>query len=444
MATVVEVRERDGTILEDIAGFCMDKQLTRRLNRPASFTFRVPSYMVNEIQADGYPLLTTGRRQISVELDSTGGLFFHGVVWMIEEEGDEDMVYSTVTCYDPMMLWRYRPARDDVDSYSGEAGNLSDPSFIERNQFGGPIMEEILTASESPGRIFSSPGNPSLAEGPLWIDLSLSTFTGGGSDLRGAPLDWPATIAEVATVLTNTGELDIVLTPVIGSLVEYDPLGTSVFFMNMATVQTYTGNYGTDRTATVHFDYATGDNNARLFRRAENMDTIANKLYYYLGPRLDQQHWRSNVTYDHPDLPTDLGTLNLLLAVDASRHEHGVFMQQSVYDNFGSGSGDSSISESSVYQLYIRQWLVESMLRKEPRSMTYITPVRSGTTLPQGGDVFEPGDFDIGDLVTVNVGSKARYAATGAQRIYQYTIDIDDDGVEAIGELVCSPDQDSI
>jgi hypothetical protein len=58
--------------------------------------------------------------------------------------------------------------------------------------------------------------------------------------------------------------------------------------------------------------------------------------------------------------------------------------------------------------------------------------------------VFEPGDFDIGDLVTVNVGSKARYAATGAQRIYQYTIDIDDDGVEALGELVCSPDQDSI
>jgi hypothetical protein len=376
-------------------------------------------------------------------LDSTGGLFFHGVVWMIEEEGDEDMVYSQVTCYDPMMLWRYRPARDDVDSYSGEAGNLSDPSFIERNQFGGPIMEEILTASESPGRIFpSGPGDPSLAEGPLWIDLSLSTFTGGGADLRGAPLDWPATIAEVATVLTNTGELDIVLTPVIGSLVDYD--GVPTYFMNMATLATYTGNYGTDRTATVHFDYATGDFNARLFRRSESIDTLVNKLYYYLGPRLDQQHWRSNVTGFHPDLPTDLPTLTLLTEILESRQQMGVFMQQTVYDNFGSGSGDSSITESSVYQLFIRQWLVESLLRKEPRSMTYITPVRSGTTLPAGGDVFEPGDFDIGDLVTVNVGSKARYAATGAQRIYQYTIDIDDDGVEALGELVCSPDQDSI
>lgn len=437
MATVVEVRERDGTVLEDISSFCMDKQLTRRLNRPASFTFRVPSYMANEIQADGYPLLTTGRRQISVELDSTGGLFFHGLVWMIEEEGDEDMVYSTVTCYDPMMLWRYRPARDLIDSYSGDAGNYSDPSFIERNQFGGPIIEEILLASENDVLI------PAEAEGQLFIDLAASTFTGGGSDLRGAPLDWPATIAEVATVLTNTGELDIVLEPIIG------PLGSTVYptaeqFMNMAEVHTYTGNYGTDRTATVHFDYATGDFNARLFRRSENMDTIANKIWYYLGPRLDQQHWRSNITADHPDIPVGLPTAALFNLISTSRDEIGVMMQISIYDNFGSGQGDSSISESSVYQLYIRQWMVESLLRAEPRSMSYITPVRSGTTLPQGGDVFEPGDFDIGDLVTVNVGNKARLAATGAQRVYQYTIDIDDDGVEALGELVTSPDQDSI
>ena len=73
--------------------------------------------------------------------------------------------------------------------------------------------------------------------------------------------------------------------------------------MNMAEVHTYTGNYGTDRTGTVHFDYATGDNNARLFRRSENMDTIRTKNFCYLGPRLDQQHWRSNVTGDHPDIP---------------------------------------------------------------------------------------------------------------------------------------------
>jgi hypothetical protein len=214
----------------------------------------------------------------------------------------------------------------------------------------------------------------------------------------------------------------------------------------MATLATYTGDYGTDRTGSVHFDYQTGDFNVRLFRRTDSMDNICNKLYYYLGQRLDQQHWRSNVTGYHPDLPPTLATVQLLADILTSREELGVYMMQSIYDNFGSGSGDSTSNpdETSAYPLFIRQWMVESLLRMRPQNMVYITPVRSGTTLPGGGDVFEPCDFDIGDLVTVNIGSKTRLAATGAQRIYEYTIEIDDDGVEALGEFRCSPDQDSI
>src|SRR5688572_17314711 len=73
-----EVRLRDGTVIADIAGIAMDKQLVFRLNRPAQCSFRVPSYLVNDIQADGYPTLTTGRRQISVTLISMG-LCFHGI-----------------------------------------------------------------------------------------------------------------------------------------------------------------------------------------------------------------------------------------------------------------------------------------------------------------------------------------------------------------------------
>lgn len=443
MAPEFQLRLRNGTALGDISGIAMNKSITRRLNRPSSCTFRVPSYMVNDIQSDGRPLLCTGYRQLSVVLDGPG-LFFHGVVWNIEEESDDDMVYSQVTCYDPMMLWRFRPARDDVDSYSGEAGNLSDPSFLDRKKFGGPIMEEILTASESPGRI------PGLAEGPLWIDLAASTFTGGGADLSGAPTNWPMTIAEIATLLTNTGELDLVLTPII-----HVPGGTTL--ANMATLHTYTGAYGDDLTATVHLDFATGDFNAHEYRRTEGMDTVNNKIFYFLGPRLDQQHWRSNVTGDHPDIPTPSGgdvnppytggyapgTANNMLGglIIDSRNEIGVMMQIGVFDNFGSGDGGT---ESSVYPLFIRQWQVESYLRAKPRNMVYVTPVKTPAELPAGGDVYAPGDFDVGDLITVNIGNKARVVESGAQRIYSYSVDIDDDGVESIGEMQTSPDQDSI
>lgn len=445
MAPTFDVYMRDGTLLGDVAPIAFDKVLRRRLNRPSECSFRVPSYMVNEIQSDGRPLICAGYRQIAVTLDSTG-LFFHGIVWNVQDDGNEDMIYSQVTCYDPMIVWRSRPARDDVDSYSGMAGNLSDPSFIARNQFGGPIMEEILTASESPLRV------PALAEGQLFIDLANSTFAGGGADLSGAPTNWPMTIAEIATLLTNTGELDIVIEPIIGAVGAFG-------FQDMAEVHTFTGNYGTDRTATVHFDYQAGDFNARLFRRSDSMDSVANKNFYFLGPRLDQQHWRSNVTGDHPDLPRPSGgdvaapytggdvpgSANNELGgvIESSRNELGVFMNIGIYDNFGSGSGTAG-SESSAYPLFLRQWQVESLLRATPRNMVYITPVRDQADLPGGGDVFAPGDFDIGDLVTINIGAKTRYAQAGAQRIYAYSIEIDDDGVEALGEFQASPDQDSI
>lgn len=445
MAPIFNIYMRDGTLLGDVAGIASDKVLRRRLNRPATCSFRVPSYMVNDIQTDGRPLICSGYRTVAVTLDSTG-LFFHGIIWNVQDDGDEDMIYSQVTAYDPMIIWRSRPARDDVDSYSGHAGNLSDPSFLARKKFGGPIMEEILTASESPLRV------PGLAEGQLMIDLAASTFAGGGADLSGAPTNWPMTIAEIATLLTNTGELDIVIEPIIGAVGAFG-------LMDLAEVHTHTGSYGTNRTATVHFDYETGDYNARLFRRTDSMESVANKNFYMLGPRLDQQHWRSNVTGDHPDLPRPSGgdvnapytggdipgspNNELGGIIEASRNELGVFMNFGIYDNFGSGD-NGVVGESSVYPLFLRQWQVESLLRATPRNMVYLTPVRDQALLPGGGDVFAPGDFDIGDLVTINIGAKTRLAQTGAQRIYAYAIEIDDDGVEAFGEFEASPDQDSI
>lgn len=432
MAAIFRIRERDGTILEDIASIAQNKRLKRRLNRPSECTFRVPSYLVNEIQADGLPLICSGYRQVEVVLDSTG-LFFHGLIWNCEDEGDEDMVYTQVTAYDPMMVWRYKPARDLVDSYSGDAGNLSDPSFIERNVTGPQMMEEILIASENWDLI--STGE---SEGQLFIDLNGSTYAVGGEDLRGAPTNWPMMISEIATLLTNTGELDIVIEPIVGgtgstvpgntpsgNTTAGNPWSDQNNFQNMAKVHCYNGNYGTDRSATVNFDFATGDYNAKMLRRTDSMDTIGTKMTYFLGPRLDQQHWRRSVT-GSALLPANPA---IDAARDAARTAIGMFAPPiSIYDNFG--------SETSASELYEYSWLTETVLRLKPREMVYITPVRDGA--------FGPGDFDIGDVITVNVGNKARLTSSGVQRIYSYTIDIDDDAVEALGEFECSPDQDSI
>lgn len=412
MAAQFEVRLRDGTLLGDVASIASEKKVWRRLNRPAGASFTVPSYLVSDIQSDGRPLICEGYRQVMVSLDATG-LFFNGIIWSLEDQGDEDMAYTRVTCIDPMVYWNLRPARD-------ADGDFSDPSFLADFQTGPQIIQALLDNSENAGG-----GPPTDAEGPTFVDFATGTFETGGADLSGAPTNWPMTIGEIATLLTNTGELDIVLEPVDSGDV-------------MAQVNCYNGDFGTNLTGSVNFDYGVGDFNIRSIRRTGDMNTIGNKIWYYLGPRLDQQHWRSNVTGDHPDLPNppggDVDFSNPLGdLINASRDELGVFMDISVYDNFGSGEGGA---ESSVYPLFLRLWQVESLLRVHPRQMVYVTPIR-------GEDAI--GTFDIGDLVGLNIGPQLRLPVSSqAQRIYGYEISIDDDDVEALGEFQCSPDQDQI
>jgi hypothetical protein len=462
MAPILRVRKRDGTILEDISSIAFDKSAKRRLNRPSECTFRVPSYLVSEIQDDGKPLICAGYRNIELSLDSTG-LFHHGIAWIVEDEGDADMCYTRVTSYDPMVVWRYRPARDGFESPRHTIGDFSDPQFIQRQRYGPQIMQEILEQSE---KVWTYGADD--AEGQLFLDLANSTYAAPpAADLRGAPTDFPMSIAEIASMLTNTGELDIVITPIIGgvgSTIDVPGSGNWEQFMNLGTVHCYHGNYGQNRTGTtqvvrgvtyvsvsdVHFDYQTGDFNVQNIRRSDDMTTICTKLWDYLGSREDLQHWHANVTGDSTQLTyppggkvVDTSNQHPILAdnglgdlIFASREALGVFMLIGVYDNFG--------SEESAYPLYARLWQIESLLRGKPREMVYITPTRTSPLETTPGDVFLPGDFDIGDLVMVNTGPKSRITESGMMRIYGYTIDIDDDGVEALGEFEASPDQDSI
>jgi hypothetical protein len=399
--------ETGGTPIVEIAGRCFDKRVTRRLNGPSSCEFRVSSDdpVINAVHTDGKPVLCVGYRRLVVELDGPG-LFFNGYVWSLEDEGDENVCYTKVTCYDPMKFWNYRPARDG--EASGDAGDFTDPTFIQRLTTAPQIMEEILVQSANAIDV------PSNAEGDLFIDFPNSTFAGGGVDLSGAPTNFPMTIMDVANLLISTGELDIVITPIVSG-------------SDMCEVHCFNGDFGTDLSGSVELGYGTGDFNSRAFKRTETMDTMCNKLWYYLGPREDTQHWRANITGDDPDLPdppqTDIDAL-----IGASRSEIAVMMDIKIHDQQG--------NEASARELYRRLWQVESILRVTPQNLLYFTPVRGSTVAP--------GDFDIGDLISVAVdASKARAAAAGVQRVYAYTIEIDDDAVEALGELVTSPDNEA-
>lgn len=383
----------DGTTVPTVSG-----SVTRRLNRPSQGTVRTP--MTLAVGGIGSKVMIT--------LDDTLALVGRCTYW--ELDADEDGGYVDYQVTDPLELWTKRPARD----YAGtDPGNFSKPSFIEDYVTSPQILESILLASENPGLI------PSAAEGPLGIDLAGSTFAGGGSDVTGAPTDWPMTIAEIAQLLISTGQLDVVCVPI------DDPT-------NYATLNCQNGNYGVDRTGTVSFDYGIGNLNVAKLKWTKDLSVVINKLWTYLGPRVltatdpaGDQHWRANITgttnfaAEGMDPPSSA----VLARRATSQTDYWVRMIIEIFDAQG--------NEATVgYRLFLWRWLAESWAAALPQELIHITPTAG--LIPYG-------TFGEGDLVHVSAHTDVAGGFSGDQRIYEYTASWDQDSLISISELETSP-----
>lgn len=394
----------------DFTSCALEGSVTRRLNRPALAQIKIPMDCAAGCSGPGE------RLKIEFLVGTTMELFFHGMVMDWELDGGEDTGYITMNAMDPMEMWMHRPARDGPDS--SDPGDFSNPVMFQEFPTGPQLIEQMLLQSEDDA-------DPALGEGPLF--LTLGTFAGGGTDLSGAPVDWPMTIAEVVNLLVSTGEVDVVITPT-------DP-GAGV----MGTVDVYNGDYGTDLSASVVFEYGTGDLNVRALRWNQDMSNITNKLWYYGGPRIQtaadpagNQHWCFNVQGDDPGLPGYPSSDpydSIITCRDASRTTYGVRMDIQIFD----GASDNCVGPGGVdpgRELYRWLWTAESWARCNPRTLIHVTPTRGS----------EIGTFDIGDLVGVTIGSGICGGISGAQRVYQYTISWTPDGPLELGELQTSSD----
>lgn len=385
---------------EEVTDVVMDGSVTRKLNRPAEATIRIPTqYTIGQIGS---------RLKVVIE----GTLSFHGMILTISDDCGEDTGYTEYVALDPMELWQWRPARDPD-------GDFSDPDFMRVVKQGPQIMQQILQTSEALIELGADD-----AEGPLFI--SYGTFEGGGIDLSGAPTNWPMTIYDIGNLLTSTGELDIVLEPI-------DEGG------NMARVSCYNGDFGQNLSGSVVFEYAIGAHNVRELRQVEDGTTMANKIWYYLGPRLNQQHWHASVTGGDPSAweqsPYYAAYLQVLAERDASRNAFGVRMDVQVHDT----RNDEGII--GVW-LFRRLWIIEQFIRNFPRQLVHFMPIRG----------YDPNAFGIGDIIGINVGPYVRgpfprpgldlqiRGFSGAMRVFEYTVSWDENGVTEITDIVCSPE----
>ena len=404
----------DGT---DVTGYTITGSATRRLNRPSQATVTIP--IQNAVGDVGSRL----------KILFNGTLFHHGMIQMIEDSADENTGYTQYNSTDPMEILLWRPVRDGDDSPT--PGNFITPSVLERKLYGPAIIEEVLGATINAGT-----GPPTDAEGPIF--MSLGGFAPGGTDVSGAPCTYPMTIAELIALLSSTGRLDVILTPI-------DSGG------NMASVSAYNGDYGTDLSGSVQFQFATGARNVRAIRRAVDLSNTVNKLWYHGGPKQTMTRFRWNITGDDPclDDPDGYSMPTILARRAASQGSYGVRMEIQEFDvdteynevDYSSGPpflnfcalGDFT-KQDPTRLLYRRIWALEQWIRAVPRTLIHVTPTRET----------EIGSFDIGDIVGVSAGGEFRGGFSGAQRIYEYTVSWDNDGVLALGELQTSSDQEGL
>jgi hypothetical protein len=415
---IIKIYDLASTELVEITSIAFEPSLEVDMDKagPWQFTLTCPSdhSLLTTVADDGYQNLRKGNRKLIVW--EKGKVIFHGRIFVVDRTGDGKENLVAITAYNPWMELGFdaddragRPVRD-------ETGNFIDPTFNSDGPASGPdLIKQILTNSQGT----DDEGGANPGEGPLPIALT------GTFDLSVPPavdlspsdtMDWPVLCGDFVTQLMESGVCDVYMRPV-DPAEDLDPY----VMVELSAVSLF----GDDKSATVHFDYFTGSKNAAEAEHIEDFSTICNKLYDYLGPRIDQEHWRANITPGSPGVtvdPTDSRTL-----YGGPGEAPGTFMHIREFDSIG--------DESSNRPLYLALFNAEQGYRMEPRDLLYITPVKGAAAL------FDPPhDFTVGDLVTQNVGAALGVALAEAQRVYGFTKTWNREFVPTVSRLVTSAD----
>lgn len=383
----------------DTTSITLDGSTTHQHNRPSFVTVRQPSALT--------PITETSRCKVVLD----GTLDFHGLLTHLEDVGETYAMYTQATFADPTLLFEMRPCRDGPGS--GDKGDFSKPSFMQRNTTAPQMLQEILQQS-------LDGSDPADGEGPMGI--TLGSFATGGVNLSGAPTDWPMTISQWIALMTETGELDVVNTPI-------DVGG------NMGQVSAYNGDFGSNLTGSVRFEYGVGLFNASAARRTLDLRGLVNKLWIYGGPRkgtkndpAGDQHWAFNITGDRlegaPNVPPGTGLPDppqsaIAAAIADSRARFFTRMAIRIFD------GDET---DNLLSVYLRWWQMESWLRAKPQTLVHVTP--------------DPGikpAFRTGDLIHTAATTQLRGGWSGTQRVMEYSYRWDETGVVRIAEPITQP-----
>jgi hypothetical protein len=448
----IQIYDLGTTMLADISGIAFEPSVTvaHNLARVLQFSAFAGHTLLTTLAGDGFPNLDEGDRKIVVwDGGDTPGVddpIFHGRVFLTERVGDGTSNIVSVTAYQPMMELGYeaddragRPVRgSSAQPVAGTPfghydGNFIDPLFASSEpgqaEISGPdlILQVLTNSQHTDGESGPAPG-----EGPLPIALTgtFDTVVGVGAavDLTcELQIDWPIMIGDFIQSLVETNVVDVYERPLNpGTGLNLAGAADPYIMVELSSVS----KLGSDKSATVHFDYWTGSHNAKGCRLLRDFSTVCNKLYDNLGPRLTKERWKGLIA------PNTAETASLDTPVAASRARYGgppgathpgTFMWIRAFDTLG--------NENSSRPLYLALWLAEQGLRLDPRGILYITPAIGEHSLYTA-----PQDFEVGDEVAINTGTEFGVTLAEKQRVYGYTKSWDRQGVPSLSQIVTSAD----
>jgi hypothetical protein len=373
-------------------GLLTSRTISKTLGQPTTIEAQVVSDdpRVNTIFSDGYPLVAQSNR-LCFAFRREGGTppwvcRAAGILMSPEDQGTTDIATTHFTAYDPRQLLAARPCMTADGTLPGSPGLR----FFDTT--GDQIVTTLLERTIA-------------NEGGCFIDAGVAhggTLFWGGTIETTDPIDFTiqqgTMVGEAWSTLEQTGNLDIVLTPI------YDPLRRPGYthelsVYRLAGTERYGAIFGWDRLN-------------RAVAQIERMHdgtpgSFFNKVQYYAGQ-------------GGPPVPLTGPLVNT-----ESVAAFGSYWAQ----QFFPALTDTDPTGAAVLAL-AAQALV---LAKQGKRTLTITPTPERAPVPFLA-------YDVGDRVPVYASSRLRVTADGLQRVQGMPIQIADDDIERIGGLLCSPD----
>ena len=311
-----------------------------------------------------------------------GGTLFTGDVFYPQYDGTADSAYAEITAYDHLIALKDRMVKSSL-------GNLITPTSA---------------ALDAPG-MFAEYINNTIAVDPGSYALAVGSVAAGGVDVDVSSLmQFPMDLEQLRALLVGTGQMDVFLSPGTGT----------------STVNLTNGDGGTDLSGSVSYEYATGSFNATVGQLTVDMSEVINALWYLLAPRVSRERYKGSIT---PTAPHVGGSWPPALLAD-------IALSRGLYNYRQEIQTKDEVGANGIRPYYEARWASEAGLRTFPRHFYSVKPNRG---------VFPA--FIPGDLITVSAGSVLNGGFTEAQRVYEYEVVTDQDGINQVVDILTSADQ---